>query len=65
VDLQAVQVLGQPHLEPQDLQREVGLLQQLLPVPGVPGLNRGLEQAVQIPLDQIRSPSTNRWFRGN
>jgi hypothetical protein len=34
-------------------QRQVGLLQQPLPIPGVFRLDQGLQQVVQVPLDPL------------
>jgi len=48
-----MQVLGQPYLESQDFQREVGLLQQAVAVLGVLGLDQRLEQVVHVPLDPL------------
>jgi len=41
LDLQALQVFRQPHLEPEDLQREVGFFEQSLAVLGVLGGDQG------------------------
>ena len=48
-----MQVFRQPHLEPQDLQREVGFLQQLLAVLRVFGSYQGLQQVLEVPLNPL------------
>ena len=51
LDLEALQVLGEPHLEAEDFQDQVGLLQQGLPLPGVLGPDQDFQQVVQVPFD--------------
>ena len=53
LDLQALQVFRQPHLEPEDLQRQVGVFQQPLAVLGVLGGDQGFQQVVEVPLDPL------------
>jgi hypothetical protein len=43
--------LGKPHLESQDFENEVGFLQQLLTLAGVPGPNEDFQQVVQVAFD--------------
>ena len=51
LDLEALQVLGEPHLEAEDFQNEVGLLQQFLALPGVLGPDQDFQQVVEVPFD--------------
>jgi hypothetical protein len=53
-----LQVFRQPHLEPEDLQREVGLLQQLLAVLRVFGSYQGLQQVVDVAFDAFSQHKT-------
>jgi hypothetical protein len=52
--LQALQVFGQAHLEPEDFQRQVGFFEQSLAVHGVLGGDQCFEQVVEISLDGAR-----------
>jgi len=53
VDLQALQVFRQPHLEPQDFQREVGVFEEPLTVLGVLRPDQGSQQVVEIAFDPL------------
>jgi hypothetical protein len=46
LDLEALQVFHQPHLEAEDFEYEVCLLQQLLTLPGVLGPDEDFQQIV-------------------
>ena len=59
LDLEALQVLGESHLESQDFQHQVCLLQQLLTLLGIFRLDQGFQKIVKVAL------STKRWLRGN
>jgi hypothetical protein len=51
VDFQALQVLGEPHLEAEDFQEKVGLLQQIVAFPPILGPEESFQQVVQVALD--------------
>ena len=53
VDFQTLQILGEPHLEAEDFERQVGLLEQPLPALVVLRSDQGLEQRVEVPLDPL------------
>jgi len=48
-----LQVFGQPHLEPQEFQVQVGFFEQSLAVLGVLGGDHCLQQVVEVPLDPL------------
>ena len=56
--LEALQVLGEPHLEAKDLQYEVGLLQQFLPLLGVLGPDEDFQQVIQVSFDLFAQHET-------
>ena len=58
LDLQALQVFRQPHLEPEDLQRQVGVFEQPLAVLGVLGADQRFQQAVEVSLDPLAQHET-------
>ena len=58
LDLQALQVFRQPHLEPEDFQCQVGFFQQPLAVLGVLGADQRFQQVVQVPLDPLAQHET-------
>jgi hypothetical protein len=51
-------VLGEPHLEAQDFQHEIGLLKQLLTVSGVFRPDEDFQQVVQVPFDAFAQHKT-------
>ena len=51
--LEALQVFRQPHLEPQDLQGQVGVFQESLALPRVLGPDQRLQQGVQVAFDPL------------
>ncbi len=53
LDLQALQVFRQLHLEPEDLQREVGVFEEPLTVLGVLPPDQGFQQVVEVALDPL------------
>ena len=53
LDLQALQVLGDSHLEAQDFQNQVGLLQQGLPLPIVLRSDQDFQQVVEIAFNPL------------
>jgi hypothetical protein len=52
-DLEALQVLGEPHLEAGYLQNQIRLLQQFLAVSGVFRPNQDFQQVIQISFDPL------------
>jgi hypothetical protein len=52
----SLEVFRQAHLKPQDLQSQVGVLEQSLAVLGVLGRDQGLEQPLKVPLDPLAEP---------
>ena len=58
LNLQALQILRQPHLEPEDLQVQVRFFEQSLTVLGVLGLDKGFEQVVEISFDPFTQHET-------
>ena len=56
--LEALQVLGEPHLEPKDFQHKVGLVQQLLAGSAVFRPNQDFQQIVQVPLNPFAQHET-------
>jgi hypothetical protein len=50
-NLEALQVLGESHLEAEDFQVQIGLLQQGLSLPSVLGPDQGFQQIVQVAFD--------------
>ena len=53
LDLQALQVFRQPHLEAEDFERQVGVFEQSLAVLGVLGGDQGFQQPVEVSLDPL------------
>jgi len=58
VDPQTLEVFGQPHLEPEDLERQVGLLEQALPGLVVLRSDQGLEQIAEVAFDALAQHET-------
>ena len=58
LDLQALQVFRQPHLEPEDFQGQVGVFQEPPAVLGVLGGDQRFEQPVEVPLDPFAQNET-------
>ena len=53
LDLQALQVFRQAHLEPEDFQTQVGVFQQSLSVLRVLGTDQRLQQTIEVSLDPL------------
>src|ERR1022692_2099845 len=51
LDLEALQVLGEPHLEAEDFEHQVRFFQQGLALLGVLGLDQCLQQVIEIAFD--------------
>jgi hypothetical protein len=51
VRLEALEVFRQSHLEPQDFQREIRLIQQRLSLTSVPGSDERFQQIIEVAFD--------------
>ena len=58
LDLQALQVFRQPHLEAEDFERQVGFLEEPLAVLGVLRGDQRLQQVVEVSFDPLAQDET-------